>query len=376
MNKPIRVLEVFTIMDQGGAESMIMNYYRLINRDRVQFDFAVHRSHRGVYDDEIESLGGLIYRFLPVYPQNFSALQKQVAEFLDHHPEYSIIHVHTSELGYFFYKEASKRNRPVIMAHAHNAGMDFDLKALFRLYFRKVMKPYPTHYVACSTDAGRWLFGKNPKHAISIIPNAIHTQRFTFDAVQREIVRKNLGIEDKLVLCHVGRFVPQKNHDFLLSIFEEVHKRLPQAVLLLIGTGEGEEKIAKRIKDNNLSDVVLMLGSRADIPNLLSASDLFVLPSKYEGLPVSIVEAQTSGLPCVLSDVVSLDTTLIPEIIHRLPLGNAGKWADLIGKIKRETNTSREKAREKVKQAGYDIQDAAKKLEEFYWTNGQKETKL
>lgn len=181
--KVTRVLNLFTIMNRGGAETMVMNYYRNINREKIQFDFMVHRQEEGAYEQEIRELGGKIYRMIPIYPQNFRKYEKMICDFFDAHDEYDIIHSHMSELGYFVLKEAKKRGVPVRICHAHNAPHGWDLKMFMRTYFKWQIKKYYTHMFVCGIESGDWLFGKKNRDKFIMQNNAIDAEKFkyTFD---------------------------------------------------------------------------------------------------------------------------------------------------------------------------------------------------
>lgn len=362
--EPIRVLQIFTIMNRGGAETMIMNYYRNIDREKVQFDFIVHRQERGAYDDEIEMLGGRIYRLLPVHPIYFVAYKKQIRDFFDKHLEYRIIHGNTSELGYFIYKEAYRRKIPVIIAHAHLASMSLDIKSLFRIYFRLKMKKYITDMFSCGIDAGRFLFGKKNQGNITILKNAIDKNRFVFNLYIRERLKKDLNIENKFIIGHIGRFDKQKNHRFLIEVFSKIYERSNDIRLLLIGKGKNENKIRQLVKKLKLEDSVLFLGTRSDVNEILNTFDLFVFPSLYEGLPVALIEAQANGLKCIISDRISNESILTNDVkVLSLKAGEM-KWSNEIlslrGKCKHNDNS------QLIVKKGFDINMNAKWLEDYY----------
>ena len=291
--QPVRVLMLFTILNRGGAEAMVMNYYREIDRSKVQFDFVVHREEKGDYEDEVTSLGGKIYRMMPLRPQNIGKYKRQIANFFDEHPEYQIIHGQCSESGYFFYKEAARRGIPVIIAHAHNSHVKIDLKWFFRTWMKYKMRPYLTHYFSCGEEASEWLFGKKLAQKAIILKNAIDSRKYRFDEEVRNKKRKELELDNKtLTICHVGRFDKVKNHTFIVDIFAEVLKKHPDAQLLLIGDGELREQTEQKVKQMGLSEKVIFLGVRRDVNELLQAADAMVFPSLFEGLPVTLVEAQ------------------------------------------------------------------------------------
>ncbi|MBP3938677.1 MAG: glycosyltransferase, partial [Clostridia bacterium] len=258
MSDPVRILNLFTIMNRGGAETMVMNYYRNIDRTKVQFDFMVHREERGAYDDEIEALGGKIYRMPPVQPGYFREYKAKIAEFFDEHEEYSIIHSHMSELGYYVFKEAKSRGIKCTVCHAHNAPHFSDetfiekVKDIVRNYFKHKIRKYVDHMFICGIEAGDWLFGKENSDRFVMMNNAVDARRFSWDEQKAEEVRKRLELGGKFVVCHVGRFNSQKNHTFLIDIFKEINEKNKNAVLLLVGAGELEEKIRQKVSDLQL----------------------------------------------------------------------------------------------------------------------------
>lgn len=362
--QPIRVLNLFTIMDRGGAETMVMNYYRHIDRTKVQFDFLVHREQRGAYDDEIEALGGRIYRLCPIYPQNFARYKRDLRGFFQAHPEYKIIHSHMSELGYFAFREAERQGVPVRICHAHNAPHGFDMKMVMRTYFKKRMMPYLTHLFMCGSESGRWLYGPQNESRFIMLNNAIGAASYTYDLSKREELRRQLGLADELVIGHVGRFNPQKNHPFLMDIFAALLKKESSAVLLLVGGGEGMSKMQEKVQELGIAEHVRFLGVRSDVADLMQAMDMFVLPSLYEGLPVTMVEAQAAGLPCIISDKVPPECILTEGLVDVMPLSaSPGAWAE---KILAKRAIPRTDRRAEIAAHGFDITTEAVKLQEFY----------
>lgn len=361
--QPIRVLNMFTIMDRGGAETMVMNYYRHIDRTKVQFDFLVHREQRGAYDDEIERMGGRIYRMCPVYPQNFSRYKRDLRTFFRAHPEYKIIHSHMSELGYFAFREAERQGVPVRICHAHNAPHGFDAKMIMRTYFKKRMMPYLTHLFMCGEESGKWLYGEKNKSRFIMLNNAIDAAVYSFDASKREEMRRQLDLTDELVVGHVGRFNPQKNHPFLLDIFAALLKKEPNAALLLVGGGEGMPKIQAKAQELGIAERVRFLGVCSDVADLMQAMDVFVFPSLYEGLGIALVEAQAAGLPCVVSDTIPHEAYLTDLVDSEKLSAPEEKWAE---KILAKRAIPRTDRREEIAAHGFDITTEAVKLQEFY----------
>jgi len=365
--EPIRILQVFTIMNRGGAETMIMNYYRKMERSKIQFDFLVHRQEEGAYDAEIENLGGRIYRMPPIHPKQFITYKQEIAKFLHQHKEYKIIHGNCSELGYFLYKEAKKQGVPTIICHAHNSKMSLDLKAPFRLYWKYACRKYITHMFSCSAAATEWFFGaKNESKAI-VMNNAVDVNRFSFSSYKAKAMKEKLGLTDQFIIGHIGRFNVQKNHDFLIDIFYQIKKKCDRAVLILVGAGELETKILQKVEKLDLKDSVFFLGTRADINEIMQAFDVFLFPSLFEGLPVTMVEAQAAGLQCIISDTIPSEVK-ITDLIHFVSLNkSATYWADET--LKYKEYYKRENQYQQIASNGYDIKANAKWLEEFYLRN-------
>ena len=372
MQEPIRILMLFTIMNRGGAETMVMNYYRNIDRTKVQFDFMVHREERGAYDDEIEALGGRIYRMMPLHPFTFGKYQQQIKDFFDEHPEYKIIHGHCSESGYFVYKEANKRSIPVIIAHAHNSHALFDAKWFFRTYFKHAMRPYLTQTFTCGKEAARWLVGKELARSAILQRNSIDTRAYAYSEKNREKIRQDLQLpSDAIVIGHVGRFNKQKNHAFLIDIFHAFAQQHPHSPLLLVGVGELMGETKEKVKNLHLENQVHFLGTRSDVPLLLHAMDAFLFPSFMEGLSVSMVEAQCAGLPCIVSDTIPTEVSmsdLVSFLSLKAPVSNWIKEIEFM--INRDIDRS--KYPMLITQSGYDIQKNAEWLQNYYLEQWQK----
>lgn len=369
MNEPIRILNLFTIMNRGGAETMVMNYYRAIDKSKIQFDFMVHRQERGAYDDEIEAMGGRIFRMCPIYPQNLFKYQQLLKTFFDNHPEYRILHSHMSELGYFAFKEAIKHGVPVRICHAHNAPVFSSetaiekLKRIPRELLARQMRKLSTDYFTCSQIAGEWLFGKKNREKLIFMRNAIDTAAFAYNEATSQKVKAEFGWNNKYVIGHVGRFCPQKNHDFLIDIFHEFHTKHPESVLALVGSGELQGVIQEKVKHLGLEKDVCFLGNRADMPLLYQAFDVFLFPSFYEGLPVSLIEAQASGLPCVLSDTISDQTRLIPTYY---PVSIKEKPELWVTQLEKCMDIPHADTTSMIQKAGFDINNNAEWLTNFY----------
>ncbi len=368
--KVTRILNLFTIMNRGGAETMVMNYYRNIDREKVQFDFMVHRQEIGAYDKEILELGGKIYRMIPIYPQNFKKYQKMISAFFDEHNEYDIIHSHMSELGYFVLKEAKKRGIPVRICHAHNAPNGWDLKMFMRTYFKWQIKKYYTHMFVCGIESGDWLFGKENRNHFIIQNNAIDAQKFRYTDRRADLEKGKWGLKDKLVVGHVGRFNKQKNHEFLIEIFHEIYKMHDKAVLVMVGTGDLEEQIKEKTQKEQEERKIIFLENRDDVNDIMQAFDLFLFPSLFEGLPVTMVEAQASGLKCFISDKIPRECILTDNVEVIGLSESAEQWAEKI--LKSMKAFKRKDTYNEIVHANFDIKKNAEWLEEFYLNESRK----
>jgi len=301
----IRVLQCVNNMHRAGLETVLMNYYRNIDRTKIQFDFLTHRPDRDDYDDEIEEMGGRIYRAPRLYPQNYPAYFAYMKQFFAEHPEYQIVHSHIDAMSYLPLLAAKKAGVPVRISHSHNTGLDKDLKYALKQYFRYRLPSAANCFWACGEKAGEFLFRGIP---FTVIPNAIDPEKFCYRPEIRKAKREELGLENRFTVGHVGRFSNQKNHGFLLEIFCQIQKTAPDAVLLLAGKGENEEIIREKVHTLGIEKSVHFLGSRSDVNQLYQAMDVFVMPSKFEGIPMVGIEAQFSGLPCIFSDKVPEET--------------------------------------------------------------------
>lgn len=359
--QPVRVLQVVTNMDRGGLETMLMNYYRQIDRSALQFDFLTHRTAKAAYDDEIQALGGRIYHLPRLVPWSKS-YQAALDAFFADHPEYSVIHVHQDCLSAVILKAAKKRGIPVRIAHSHNANQDKNLKYPIKLFYKRFIPKYATHLMACGRMAGEWMFGGAP---FTVLPNAIDAAAYRFDAAKREAMRTALQIgPQSLVIGHVGRFMPQKNHAFLLQIFTEVQKQCPDSRLLLVGDGELRSAIEAQAVRLGIADNVMFTGVRSDVNDILQAMDVFVLPSHFEGLGIVNIEAQAAGLPCVISNMVPDECIVTQGLVTGMKLSDTPEqWAKHILSRRSIKRTNRYN---EILVSGYDIADSADRLERFY----------
>lgn len=337
MASPIRVAQIVGKMNGGGVEAVVMNYYRHIDRSKVQFDFLVDADSTLVPREEIESLGGRVFEIPPYqhvveYQRELQRLFKQEG--------WKIVHSHINALSVFPLRAAKKAGVPVRIAHSHStSGKGEYAKNVLKAVLKTQSNRYPTHCFACSRFAGEWLFGKDAN--FEVVYNAIDLKSFRFNAEAREQARADLGlVGGQFVIGHVGRFMAQKNHPFLIDVFAEVAKRCDDAVLLLVGSGEDEDSIKALVDEHGLSDCVKFLGQRNDVNRLYQAFDVFVLPSLYEGLGLVGVEAQVSGLPCLLSDVIPREVDVTGECTF-LPIDTPVEWADAICSLSKKSYEGR-----------------------------------
>lgn len=355
----IRVLHVISGMGSGGAEAMIMNWYRNIDRSQVQFDFLL-RSEENIYKEEIEKLGGQVF-YMPDFPKKIISNYFKTKEFLKEHAKnYAAIHVHCNALIYTNIFPLAKRygiEKRII--HSHSTSTKSKIFLPLHVFNKHRISKLANVFLACSEEAGKWCF----KGPFKVIHNSIEVERFKFNPASRDRVREELGIDkDKTVLCHVGRFLPVKNHKKLINIFESYQQNNPKAALLLVGTGPLEEDVKNLIKEKVLKNVQL-LGVRKDIPDILSASDCFIFPSIYEGLGISLIEAQTNGLYCLASQTIPKETKLTNNIKYIDINDSDDVWVDEINKT---TPTDRQQAYEAVKQSKYNIVNTVIDLQIVY----------
>lgn len=358
--EPIRVAQVVGKMENGGVEAVVMNYYRHIDRSKVQFDFYADEDSTWIPKDEIESLGGHVY-IVPPYQKLHKYIPALIKLFKDN--GYKIVHAHLNTLNIFPLFAAKRAGVSTRICHNHSTAAKGETKKnVLKYALRPFAKVYATHYAACSKYAGEWLFGKKSveRGEVTIFNNAIDFEKFKFDSKVRDEVRKELGIEDKFVMGHVGRFCYQKNQDFLIDIFEKVHEKNKNAVLLLVGDGPDRAKIEERVKSSSWRDDVIILGNRGDVERLYPTMDVFVFPSRYEGLGMAAVEAQACGVRTIVSDSVPKDVILSNYICFIDLNEGADCWA------KKVLQSENEARAELFAENSFDISDKADEFTRYY----------
>ncbi len=350
----VRILHILNELSNGGNVHFIMNYYRYIDRSKVQFDFLISTAEKGYFEDEIISLGGKVYHVCSKKHlfKNFYETKKIVKL-----NGYDIVHRHTgSAFGYFDLRAAKRGGAKNLILHAHSSGAgNLLLHKISKIFFKTKCRRF-----ACSDEAGIFLFGKKD---FQVWKNAIDCEKFSFSNEKRKLKRRELELKDEFVIGHVGCFEKVKNHIRLIQIFQKILEMKPNSVLVCVGIGSQIDNIKEQVKTLGISDKVRFLYARDDVSQLMSAFDIFVLPSLYEGLPLVVLEAQSSGLPCVLSNTVS-NLAKITEDVSFCPLASDNqKWGK---EILRYEKGIRKDTYGLLKQAGYDIVDQAIKLEQFY----------
>lgn len=357
----VRVLYVNgNIMKRGGIEAFMMNYFRHIDPAEVHIDFLVHGYEKGVYDEEIIAAGSKIYH-VPKKSRHPIKYQKDLRALFTNE-QFDIIHSHLDAMNGWVLKIAKQCGVPVRIAHSHNTEhlTNNPLKRLVNDYYREQIPRYATDLFACSKAAGEWLFGNNAK--FRVIKNAIDIDKFKFSKAKRKAIRNQYGWNDKYVIGHVGRFDYQKNQEFLIPILEQVRKLRKNAVLAFIGDGQMMSAVKEYAHKNGVDQNVFFLGSKDNVYEIYNAFDVFVLPSRFEGLGIVAIEAETNGLPCILSDKIP-DDVKICDNVAMIPIQNRLRWVQMLVAENQTRNLDNYK---KIQAAGYSICDEAKELQNLY----------
>lgn len=389
MLAPIRVLHVLGSTQLGGAESRIMDLYRHMDRSRVQFDFLVHTDQKGHFDEEIEKLGGHIYRVPRFRLYNYFSYKRAVKEFFGLHHDFKAVQGHITSTAAIYLPIAKKAGVPVTIAHARSAGVDKGVKGRLTRWMRRNLSKKADFLFTCSRLAGISVFGERAvKEGKTIfIPNAIDCQTFAYNEEKREKMREKLGIKDQYVIGHVGRFHYAKNHEYLLQVFAALYNRKKlnydlingtktsnielegekkkDYLLLLLGEGSGMEEAKQLAEKLGIADRVRFLGNRNPVCDYYQAMDYFVYPSRYEGLPGTIVEAQASGLRCVMSDTICEEVAVTELVQMRSIEEDAAHWAEY---IRSTADYARRSYAKEMQEAGFDVSAQTEKMMAFYET--------
>lgn len=362
MSDPLRILHAVVNMNRGGAETLIMNLYRNIDRSKIQFDFLTCKE--GVFDDEIVGLGGRIYRIPYVTDIGHIGFCNALDRFFQDHTEYSIIHSHMDRMSGLVLHRAKKAGIPIRIAHSHNTRSEGGVAArLYKWCSGAHIISSATHLLACSLTAAQWLYSRKAEEAY-ILQNGIDCKKFTFSPETQLRVREELLIgNNTFVVGHIGRFAHQKNHAFLIDIFAKFQYIVEDSVLILIGDGPLRKATEQKVEDLRLTGKVKFLGIRSDIEHILQVFDVFVFPSLHEGLPVTLIEAQGAGLPCIISDRVTPEVDMGAGLVTYMKLSESpDAWANQVKLSKVEKRDSKSF----IDKKGYNIQSSAKWLEDYY----------
>ena len=391
MGEAVRVLHVLGNTNLGGAESRIMDLYRHTDRNRVQFDFLVHSGEEGFYEKEIRELGGRIFRVPRFRIYNYFSYRKALKEFFQEHHEFALVQGHMTSTAAIYLPVAKKAGVKKTAAHARSAGVDKGLKGIMTRFLRRNLADKADYLFTCSELAGISVYGEKAvrEGKTIFIPNAIDCAGFTFDPEKRKKMREELGLTDAFIIGHVGRFHYAKNHEYLLRVFAELCQMGTGAGgstaetgadqnyhLILLGEGPLMEDTRKLAEELGVADRVHFLGNHKNIADYYQAMDYFVYPSRYEGMPGTIVEAQASGLPCLMSDTICREV-IATELVETMSIEKEPKvWAEELQRridalVSKQEN--REKYASKMAAAGFDVQAQAERMMRFYksgrWEN-------
>lgn len=361
----IHVLQIVDSMQQGGIQAFLMNLYRNINRDEIQFDFLIFRNDRQWYEKEIEELGGVIYK-APGRKSGIVRCRKYLMDFFQKHKEYEIIHYNASSLSFIeplYY--AKKNGVKTRIIHCHSSSfIGNPIHILLHKINKNRISSLANIFLSCSEPATVWMFGgTNIESKVQLIQNGIDSRRFLYSEEMRKKYRKELDVDKNLVIGHVGRFSRVKNHVFIIEVFAELKKQKKNAILMLVGDGELRNEIESLVVSSGLSDAVRFLGNRNDVSNLMQAMDVLIMPSLYEGFPVTAIEAQAAGLPVVMSNKITKEAVINRNVVMKDLKDSKEEWVKTI-----LTNTERVKNTEGIINKGFDIKDTVEKIVTIYNT--------
>ncbi len=362
----VRVLQALASLDQGGAETVVMAWLRAMDRERIAFDFVVNERERPYdYEEEVRRLGGRIFRLPRLTPLNVGAYALRWWRLLKEHPEWRVIHAHHTTAAPVYLSVAKVLGRTV-WSHSHSAGVEQSPKGLVKKVSHILLPPLSDRMLSCSALAAKSVFRRAASRAV-VLPNAIEVAAFGFSRQDRERVREEFALSTSaFVVGHVGRFADMKNHRFLVDAFSHLACMDPDSRLLLVGKGALEPAVRRQVAELGLFDRVVFAGARTDVAACLAAMDVLVMPSLYEGFPVSLVEAQANGLQVLVSDSVTLEAAITPHVEYLpLSLGSA-TWAQRIAAQRWTSGWDRQMCADQVRTAGFDTSTAVARLAAMY----------
>lgn len=360
-NKPIRVLQMTASLYHGGSQNMIVNLYKAIDRNKIQFDFIIDHPDMLDLKPVVEELGAKVYVMPTFKGTNLKEVKKAWNNFFKEHPEYKIIHSHSRSYAPI-YLEIAKEHGLKTIIHSHNTSNGSGLKSAIKNVLQKRVRNVADYFIGCSLDAGKWLFGEKIVNSdrFFVLNNAINVDKFVFNKEIRDKYRKELDLEKNKIFIQVGEFNEQKNHEFTIELFKKINEKEPNSKLLLVGTGENFNSIKELISNNNLENNIILLGRRDDVNNLLMTSDVYLMPSRFEGLSLAAIEAQASGIKCVFSDQISKDVE-ITKTCTFLPL-DIETWLNYLLNL----TITRLDTKHDIIENGFDVNATAKWLCDFY----------
>lgn len=364
MKYPVRVLQVVATMNMGGIENFLMNLYRNIDKDKIQFDFLILNNEPNIFEEEIEELGGKVFKIESVKKVGYLKFIKNLKKFFKEKTGYKTIHSHYNIMNGIILYTSLNSTANIRISHSHSTNTGFSLlKNIFLYFSRFLLEKSKAKKFACSRAAGIWLYGKNS--SFNIIYNGIDASRYKYSDVIRENKREELQLSKKdIIVGHIGSFRKVKNHDFIIEIFSELYKKNENYKLILVGDGELKKEIEEKVDNQEFKKNVIFLGIRKDVTELLQLFDIFLFPSLYEGLPVSLVETQASGLKCFISENITREIDLGLGLVEFISLKkNALEWANI---IEEKRKYSRKSKLEIIQEKGYDIGKTSNELIEVY----------
>ena len=372
MEQPIKILYFVDRMLRGGIQSLLIDWVSRFDKTKISVDFLLLDDGNDYeLENTLKKLGCNVYKLKGIWINNpFDFVKEATALdiFFKEHHNYQIIHMHSSSKNYLVLKYAQKYGIPTRISHSHNTDYQTNnrIKKIIGDILKKKLIKYSTDYFACSVMAGEWMFGKDKVSSgkVKIIHNAVDYKKFKYNENIRKKIRNEFNIKNNEILIgNVGRFVEQKNHSFLIDVFNEIHRIDKDTKLILVGSGGNEDLVKNKVKELGLTKAIIFTGFRNDVNMIMQAMDVFLMPSLYEGLPVVGVEAQAAGLPCFMSKDVITKEVQISNCVHFISLdSSAREWAKTI----LNSNLNRVNNEKQLKENGYMIEDTILDLTYFY----------
>lgn len=365
MKEPIKILQMIGSLNVGGSQTMILNIYEVIDKTKIQFDFIIDHDDHLYYKDYVESMGARVYTMPSFNGKNYFDVRKCWERFFQEHAEYKILHSHVRSYASVFLPIAKKNGVKTII-HSHSTSNGKGISSIAKHILQYPLRYQADFFMGCSKSSGEWLFGKKiiESQRFKVIANGVDINKYLPNDIIRNQIRNYLNIpDDNVVFGHIGRFHEAKNFPFLIELFSCIYRKNRKSKLLLVGDGGERSMIEELIQKLSLSDAVIMLGMRNDVPNILQAMDCFLFPSKWEGLPVTLVEAQASGIPCLVSDCVTREVALSDDIQY-LPIDKGVDcWLESLKQVKFVRNDNSLY----IKKAGFDIETSADEIAKIYF---------